>query len=112
MKNGETLWNALHHKYQAGIDSAKSYIDTWDSVKQYVDNQRFDRVREKLARQAKDAIWWRDAQMLYFQTFSNLPFPSDVTPAQKDLEWLENFKLDITNYEAPKIEDLPDYKLD
>lgn len=111
MKNDETLWNALHHKYQDGINSAKSYIDTWDSVKKYVDNKRFDRIREKLVRQAKDAIWWRDAQMLYFQTFSNMQFPNDVSPAQKDLDWLKNFKLNISNYETPKIEDLPDYKL-
>lgn len=112
MKNGETLWNALHQKYQEGINSAQSYIDTWDSIKQYIDNKRFSRVRDKLVRQAKDAIWWRDAQMLYFQTFSNLPFPNDVTPSQKKLEWLKNFKLDITNYEAPKMDDLPDYKLE
>lgn len=50
--------------------------------------------------------------MLYFQSFSNMQFPNDVTPAQKTLDWLENFKLDITNYEAPKMEDLPDYKID
>lgn len=56
MKNGETLWNALHHKYQEGINSARSYIDTWDSVKKYVDDKRFNRVRDRLVRQAKDAI--------------------------------------------------------
>jgi len=111
MKSGRTLWNELCYIYQQGIDEAKSYITTWDNMQQYVDAERFASVKEKLERQAKDAIWWRDATMLYFQQFSNMELPQDCSPFQHTLDELMEFKMNITNYENPKIENLPEFSL-
>ena len=33
-----------------------------------------------LAIQHREAIWWRDACLAYFQTFSKRPFPSGYAP--------------------------------
>ncbi|MBO7487002.1 MAG: alpha-glucuronidase [Bacteroidales bacterium] len=89
MKDGKTLWDELCYTYQKGIEDAAEYIKIWEKAEPYVDNQRYQEVRTKLIRQAKDAMWWRDAVMLYFQTFSNMPIPDDCYPPQHDLEELK-----------------------
>lgn len=111
MKSGETLWDTLCHTFQDGIDAAAGYLDTWASVRGFVDEQRWNEVNVKLVRQAKDALWWRDATMLYFQTFSNLPIPEDCSEPQYTLEQLQKVRLNITNFETPDPEILPEYDL-
>lgn len=111
MKGGETLWETLCHTYQSGIDAAASYITTWESVSKYVDSWRYSQVYDKLVRQAKDAIWWRDACIGYFQTFSGMELPSDCTPIQHPIDELRRFRLRISNYETPALDALPEYEL-
>ena len=43
-------------------------------------------VAQKLAIQERDAVWWKDAVLLYFQTFSKRPLPEAVEKPQKTLE--------------------------
>lgn len=111
MKSGRTLWDELCYTYQEGIDEAASFIKVWESVEKYVDSQRYENIHRKIVRQAKDAIWWRDACMLYFQTFSGMPIPEDCTAPQHTLEELRRVRLGISNYETPALEKLPAYEL-
>lgn len=111
MKSGRTLWDELCYTYQEGIDEAASFIKVWESVEKYVDSQRYENIHRKIVRQAKDAIWWRDACMLYFQTFSGMPIPKDCTAPQHTLEELRRVRLGISNYETPALEKLPAYEL-
>jgi alpha-glucuronidase len=111
MKSGRTLWDELCYTYQEGIDEAASFIKVWESVQKYVDSQRYENIHRKIVRQAKDAIWWRDACMLYFQTFSGMPIPEDCTAPQHTLEELRRVRLGISNYETPALEKLPAYEL-
>ena len=104
---GETLWNRLCHKYDEGVRSAESFQATWAKIAQFIDKERFEQLRIRYDRQAKDAWWWRDACLLYFQTFSNLPFPKDCPPARHDLETLKKYHLAIDNYTAAPIDQLP-----
>jgi alpha-glucuronidase len=112
MKDGHTLWEELCYTYQSGIDQARGFIDTWESVEKYVDPVRYRQVHDKLVRQAKDAIWWRDATMLYFQQYSKMDIPSDCTKPQHTLDELRRFRLGISNYETPSLEKLPEYTLE
>lgn len=112
MKNGKTLWDNLCYTYQDGIDAATSYISTWDAVKPYVDNRRFHEVKVKLIRQAKDALWWRDACMLYFQQYSGMPIPDDCSAPQHTLEELQGYRLRLGIHGAPDLDALPAYELD
>ena len=112
MKSGRTLWNELCYTYQDGINQARGFIDTWESVEKYVDPYRYGQVHEKLIRQAKDAIWWRDALMLYFQQFSKMEIPADCTKPQHTLDELRSFRLRISNYETPALDKLPEYVLE
>ena len=111
MKSGRTLWDELCYTFQDGIDQARGFIGTWESVEKYVDAHRYNQVHDKLVRQAKDAIWWRDALMLYFQTFSNMSIPEDCTQPQHTLDELRRFRLRISNYETPALDKLPEYTL-
>ena len=112
MKSGRTLWNELCYTFQEGIDEARGFIGTWESVEKYVDPYRYGQVHEKLIRQAKDAIWWRDALMLYFQQYSKMDIPADCTQPQHTLDELRRFRLRISNYETPALDKLPDYTLE
>ena len=112
MKSGRTLWDELCLTFQSGMDDTKSFVTTWNSVEQYVDAMRFADVKAKLERQAKDAIWWRDATIQYFQQFSGMQLPEGCQPFQQKLDKLMKYQIGINNYTNPKIETLPEYKLD
>ena len=112
MKSGHTLWDELCLTFQSGMDDTKSFVTTWNSVEQYVDAMRFADVKAKLERQAKDAIWWRDATIQYFQQFSGMQLPEGCQPFQQKLDKLMKYQIGINNYTNPKIETLPEYKLD
>jgi alpha-glucuronidase len=99
MKSGLTLWDELCLKYNTGVAQARRMQAAWQSVEHYVDKDRYAAVRAKLQIQADDAVWWRDACLLYFQTFSRKPIPSDQEQPVYKLEDLKQFKLNISNYE-------------
>lgn len=111
MKSGHTLWDELCLTYQAGIDTARSYIDVWNSVESYVCGSTYSQVAWRIERQAKDAIWWRDAVIQYFQQYSQMSLPEGCSPFQHSLDELRAFRLRISNYETPDPERLPEYIL-
>jgi alpha-glucuronidase len=78
MKSGRTLWDELARHYQAGVDSVRSMRRKWTTVRPAVDAERFAETRDFLRIQEREAMWWRDAVMQYFQTFSHLPIPSHL----------------------------------
>jgi alpha-glucuronidase len=86
MKSGRTLWDELCLRYQQGVDEVRGLRRDWDSLKGRIDEERFTHVAQRLARQEKEAINWRDACLLYFQQFSKRPLPAGVEPAGHPLE--------------------------
>ncbi|MBR4387827.1 MAG: alpha-glucuronidase [Prevotella sp.] len=102
MKNGRTFWDELCHKYNEGVIQARHFLAVWDAMQSYVDPQRFDDVQRKLRIQARDAVWWRDACLLYFQTFSKRPIPQDVEHPVHNLDEMMQFKIRISMYENPE----------
>lgn len=102
MHSGKTLWDELCHKYDIGVKAVREMQRTWDAMEPYVDQQRFADVQRKLRTQERDAVWWHDACLLYFQTFSKLPIPTDVERPVHNLDDMMQFHLNITNYECPK----------
>ena len=111
MSDGHTLWEELCYTFEEGIQEARGFIKTWEKVGKYVDSYRYQCVYDRLVRQAKDAIWWRDATMLYFQQYSGMEIPADCTQPQHTLDELRRFRLGISNYETPALDRLPDYTL-
>ena len=102
MKSGRTFWDELCHKYDEGVHQARHFLAVWDAVQPYVDSQRFYDIQRKLRIQARDAEWWRDACLLYFQTFSRRPIPQDVEHPVHNLDEMMKFRIPITMYENPE----------
>ncbi len=92
MRSGRTLWEELCYKYQQGIDSVRWMQQQWDLVKGFIDEERFQQVKMFLAIQEKDAVWWRNACLLYFQTFSKMPMASGYEQPEKNLQYYKNLR--------------------
>lgn len=87
MRSGRTLWEELVHRYNTGVEQVRGMQRLWGSMEEKVDAQRFDDVRQYLAIQEKDARWWRDAVLLYFQQFSRMPIPAEYEQPEHTLEY-------------------------
>jgi len=98
MKDGQTLWNQLCQKYQEGVDEVRKSQEIWNQMEPYVNEQQFKEVQAKIAIQLKEAIWWKDACALYFQTFSKMPFPDGVEAPIHQLEELKKLKFDLKHH--------------
>lgn len=98
MKSGRTLWAELCVHYDRGVQSVRTFQKTWDKLEPYVDTQRFKEVQSKLKIQAKDAVWWKDACLLYFQTFSKMPIPYELERPTHELEELKKIKLNMKHH--------------
>jgi alpha-glucuronidase len=86
MKSGRMLWDEMALHYQRGVDWVRATRKAWDSLDQAIDPERHAAVARKLEIQERDAVWWRDACLLYFQTFAKRPLPRGVEPAAKRLD--------------------------
>jgi alpha-glucuronidase len=86
MRSGRTLWDELAIHYQRGVDWTRTARKDWQALNGVIDDQRHSAIAAKLAIQERDAIYWRDAVLLYFQTFSKRPLPKGVEKPQKTLD--------------------------
>ena len=102
MRNGRTLWAEMCHRYDHGVSEARRFQQVWDAVEPYVDSRRFRDVGSKLRIQSRDAVWWKDACLQYFSTFSGMPIPYGIERPVHDLGDLMKFRLDISNEECPE----------
>ena len=89
LSTGRTLWDELVHRYSAGVDSVRAMQREWRSVRASIDSERFAEVDSFLSIQAREARWWRDAALSYFQTFSRLPIPAGYEQPEHPLEYYE-----------------------
>jgi alpha-glucuronidase len=86
MRSGKTLWHEMSLHYQRGVDWVRGTRRQWNELSGVIDPERHAAVGSKLAIQERDAIWWRDACLSYFQTFSKRPLPPGVEKPGKTLE--------------------------
>jgi alpha-glucuronidase len=93
MKSGRTLWDELCLTYQRGVDSVRGWQATWAALEGSIDPERHAHVAALLRIQERDARQWRDACLLYFQTFSKRPRPAGVEPPEHDLDYYIKFQL-------------------
>lgn len=101
MKSGRTLWDELCLHYERGVNKADEYCRRWAEAKPYIDNGIYEDVAARLRTQAADARWWKDACLQYYQQFSRLPYPADITAPTRPLDEMMKIKLPISNYESP-----------
>ncbi len=92
MKSGRTLWNELCFRYNSGVDSVRWIQQLWAKQKNKVDDERFKQVSMLLSIQEKEAVWWRNACLLYFQTFSKMTIPANYEKADRTLEYYKSLR--------------------
>jgi alpha-glucuronidase len=102
MKSGRTLWEELCHAYYQGADSVKWMQNSWNALEGKVDADRFAQVKNLLAIQYKEAVWWRNSCVLYFQTFSKKEIPAGLEKPDKPLSYYESLQFPFAPGIKPK----------
>ena len=92
MNSGKNLWGELCAKYQEGVDSVRWMQHQWNGLKNYIDEEKFQQVKMFLSIQGKEAVWWRNACLLYFQTFSKMPLPNGYEKPDHTLEYYKSLR--------------------
>jgi alpha-glucuronidase len=92
MKSGRTLWEELCFKYYSGVDNIKAIQNKWNSLSGLIDEERFKQVQMLLNIQVEEAVWWRNACLLYFQTFSKMAIPENYEQPTETLEYYKSLK--------------------
>ena len=84
--SGRTLWDELTFRYCLGVGAVLKMEKTWQGLSRFVDPERYEETRAFFAIQESEARWWRDASVLYFQTFSKRPIQDSCGPPADTLE--------------------------
>ena len=92
MRSGRNLWEELCHKYDTGVKEVGVMRKQWASLEDRIDPERFGQVSMLLKIQEKEAIWWKNSCLLYFQTFSRMDFPGDMDPPTGDLDYYKSLR--------------------
>lgn len=92
LKNGGILWDAIALKYQKGVDQVEEMMNIWKQAKTYISDDQYNEVRMLLEIQLQEAKWWRNASLLYFQTFSGRELPLGVGRPEENLEYYKSLK--------------------
>ncbi|MBB4146695.1 alpha-glucuronidase [Sphingobium scionense] len=87
LQSGETLWDGLIHHYDRGVETVAAMQRDWAKLKPQVDAERFAQVETFLAIQHREAQWWRDACIAYFQSVSGRPLPAGSAAPAHPLDW-------------------------
>lgn len=90
LSTGRTLWAELLYRYGQGIDSVATMRRTWDGLKGKVDDARWQQTATFLSIQHKEAQWWRDASVAYWQSINGLPLPPGEKPPPQPLSYYQS----------------------
>ena len=90
LKSGNTLWEEIGLHYDQGVKTARNMKKEWDSLEGQIDGERFSHVSQLLGIQVEEAEWWRNACLLYFQTFAQRPFPEEIEKPTGSLEYYKS----------------------
>lgn len=75
MASGRTLWDELVWHYDHGVAEVAAMRRTWQGLAGRIDPPRYQQVADFLAIQQREAQWWRDASIAYFQSVSGRALP-------------------------------------
>ncbi len=87
MASGRTLWDELVERYTSGAAGVTDLRRQWERLAPYVDGERHADVASFLRVQEREAGWWRDASVAYFQTHSKRPLAAGHAPPEHPLDW-------------------------
>ncbi len=86
VKGGDTLWERLAAEYAWAEIGLQARMQGWEALRGHIDPERHAAIAADMARELKDARWWRDAAMAYWQSVNGLPLPAGARPIPESLE--------------------------
>ncbi len=89
MASGRPLWDELVGRYSLGVRQVQAMQGTWASLRGRVDADRHEQVAAFLKIQRREAQWWRDASVAYFQSISGRPLPAGEAPPPHPLAYYQ-----------------------
>lgn len=92
MPTGRSLWQELCFRYNQGVAQVRTMQQQWQQLQPYIDKERYTQVQLMLGIQQREAVWWRDACLLYFQQFSRQPIPAQYEKPAHTPEYYQNLK--------------------
>ncbi|WP_448133667.1 alpha-glucuronidase family glycosyl hydrolase [Stenotrophomonas rhizophila] len=92
MASGKTLWDELVGRYSQGVRQVQDMQATWASLGGRVDPQRHAQVTAFLRIQLREAQWWRDASVAYFQSVSGRRLPAGESAPPHPLGWYQRLQ--------------------
>ena len=66
LKSGRTIIQHIYDTHFEGVKRAETLIDKWKSIKNYVDENRYNNVLKKFNEQLEHSKEWRDVINSYF----------------------------------------------
>ncbi|MCT8284185.1 alpha-glucuronidase [Xanthomonas translucens pv. translucens] len=90
MASGRPLWEELIGRYDHGVAEVARMRATWAGLAPYVDAQRYRQVADFLAIQQREAQWWRDASIAYWQQVSGRMLPPGTVPPAHPLAYYQS----------------------
>ena len=86
MQSGQPLWNELVGRYDRGVATVDTMARTWAAQEPHVDAERFAQVGDYLRIQQREARWWRDASIAYWQSLNGLAVPDGARQPEHSLD--------------------------
>ena len=86
MQSGQPLWNELVGRYDRGVARVDAMARTWAAQEPHVDAERFAQVGDYLRIQQREARWWRDASIAYWQSLNGLAVPDGARQPEHSLD--------------------------
>lgn len=86
LASGKSLWEELVARYDAGVAGVEAMAVDWASLAPHIDPERHAAVSADLAIQQREARWWRDASLSFWQSVNGLPLPPGTVPPAESLE--------------------------
>jgi alpha-glucuronidase len=90
--SGRTVWDELVTRYSRGVTEVQGMRATWQGLRAYVDEERYAQVDTFLGIQEREAKWYRDANIAWFQSVSRLPLPAGEAAPEHSLDYYRSLQ--------------------
>jgi len=73
LRSGKTVIQHIYDSHYEGAQQAAELVKQWESLKEHIDDERYQQTLQRLEYQAGHAIVWRDAVCNFFFRISGIP---------------------------------------
>ena len=73
LHSGKTVIQHIYDTHFQGVETVLEYQGIWDGLKEFIDEEAYENVKERLIQQEKHAVNWRDQVNTYFYRKSGIP---------------------------------------